>query len=178
MTACSLPAVIAVSLRRQRPLRRPRLHGRTARRFLVALSRGNVPRDDQHWPRRAAEHTFSDGTLSEPLPAATPVGSKDDEIGLPRIGMQHDGAGWIAVLLDNPYQNSLALCALPQAGKKFETFALVPRKPRIGRHRVKNVKPGLAHTSNAERSIEGVVASLGEINCAQDLRDRFHTDTS
>jgi hypothetical protein len=150
----------------------------SADRSSAAPSWLNVPRDDQHWPRRAAKHAFSNRPLSEPLPAASPVGSKDDEIGLPRIGMQHDGAGWIAVLLDNPYQNSLALCALPQAGKKFETFALVPRKPRIGRHRVKNVKPGLAHTSNAERSIEGVVASLGEINCAQDLRDRFHTDTS
>jgi len=81
-------------------------------RPFVALSRGNVPGDDQHRPRRAAEHTFSDGTLSESLPAATPVGSKDDEIGLPRIGMQHDGAGWIAVLLDDPYQNAVALCAL------------------------------------------------------------------
>jgi len=45
-----------------------------------------------------------------------------------------------------------------------------------GRHRVKNVEPGLAHTSNAERSIGGVVAGLGEINGAQDLRDCSHTD--
>lgn len=80
---------------------------------MIPGSLGNVPRDDQHWPRRAAEHAFSDGALSEPLPAASPVGSKDDEISLPGIGVQHDHASRLAVLLDRPYQNSCALCALP-----------------------------------------------------------------
>ena len=30
----------------------------------IVSSPGNVPRDDQHRPRRAAEHTFSDGAFS------------------------------------------------------------------------------------------------------------------
>ena len=89
-------------------------------------SLGHVPRDDQHRPCGAAEHTFSDGAFSEPLPATAPVGAKDDEIGLPGIGMQHDHTSWIAVLLDSPYRNSCALCPLPEAGQKFEAFALVP----------------------------------------------------
>ena len=60
------------------------------------------------------------------MPPAPPVGTKDDEIGLPRIGMQHDGSSWIPVLLDGPNGDSRTLCALPQAGQKFETFPLVP----------------------------------------------------
>jgi hypothetical protein len=40
--------------------------------------------------------------------------------------MQHDRASGIAVLLDGPYRDALALRTFPQAGQKFETFALVP----------------------------------------------------
>ena len=40
--------------------------------------------------------------------------------------MEHDRAGRIAMLLDGPYQDSLALCAFPEAGQKFEAFTLVP----------------------------------------------------
>jgi hypothetical protein len=151
-----------------------RWRGRCARRCPITSARRNVPRNDQHCPRRAAEHTFSDGTLSETLPAPPPVGTKDDEVGLLRIGMQHDRSSWIAVLLDGPNRNALALCALPQAGQKFEAFALVPRKRIVGGHRVKDVEAGLAHTGNAERPIEGVTACFREIDCTQDLLDRCH----
>ena len=42
---------------------------------------------------------------------------------------------------------------------------------------MKNVEPGIARASNAERSIEGVTACLREIDGAQDLLDRRHIDT-
>lgn len=74
--------------------------------------RWSVPRDNQYCPRRAAEHTFSDGTLSEPLPTASPVGSEDHEIGFPGVGMQHDHTCGVAVLLDGPDGNAVALCTL------------------------------------------------------------------
>jgi len=45
-------------------------------------------------------------------------------------------------------------------------------------HRVKDVEPRLARTSNAERSIEGVAACLREIDRTQDLLNRCHIDTS
>ena len=77
-------------------------------------------------PRRAAEHPFSDRTLPEALPAAPPVGSKDDQIGFPRIGVQHNHASGIAVLLDGPNRDAFALGTFSQAGQKFEAFALVP----------------------------------------------------
>ncbi len=92
----------------------------------VAFSRGNVPRDNKHRPLGAPEDTFSDGTLPETLPPAPPIGTKDDEIGLPRVGMQHNRAGGVAVLLDCPHRNTFAFCAFPQAGQKFKTFALAP----------------------------------------------------
>ena len=44
----------------------------------------------------------------------------------------------------------------------------------FSRHRVKDVEPGLAHPSDAERPIEDVAACLREVDCAQDLRDRRH----
>jgi K+-sensing histidine kinase KdpD len=56
--------------------------------------------------RRAPQHTFSDGTLPEALPPAPPVGAKHDEIGLSRVGMQHDRASRITVLLDGPLIDS------------------------------------------------------------------------
>jgi hypothetical protein len=43
----------------------------------------------------ALEGTFSDGTPSEALPPAPAIGTKNDQIGFPRIGMQHDYASWI-----------------------------------------------------------------------------------
>jgi len=45
-------------------------------------------------------------------------------------------------------------------------------------YHVKNVEPGLARTSNAQRSIEGITARLREIDRAQDLLDSCHADTS
>ena len=102
-----------------------RLRGRSARRFPVASARCSVPRDNQHWPCRAAEYTFADRALSESLPPAPPIGSKDDKIGFPPIRMQDNHAGRIAGLLNGSNRNALALCTLPQAGQKFEPFALV-----------------------------------------------------
>ena len=40
--------------------------------------------------------------------------------------MQYDHPGGIAVLLDGPNGDALALRTLPQAGQKFQTFALLP----------------------------------------------------
>jgi hypothetical protein len=104
--------------------RRPR--DGNARSLLVALRRWSVPGDDQHCPGRAAEHTLADGTLLEPLPAAPPVGSEDDQIGFFGRGLQHDRARRIAMLLDGPNRNAFALRTLSQAGQKLEAFALVP----------------------------------------------------
>jgi len=42
---------------------------------------------------------------------------------------------------------------------------------------MKDVEPGLAHTSNAERAIERVAACLREIDCANNLLDRRHRNT-
>lgn len=143
--------------------------GRRARTLLVALPRCSVPRDNQHGPLRAPEHSLSDRTLSEALPPPPPIGSKDHEIGFPRIRMQHNHASRIAVLLDRSNRDARALRTLPQAGQKFEPFALVPRKRMGGGCRVKDVEPGFAHTSNAERSIEGRMTRLRQIDRAQDL---------
>ena len=41
-------------------------------------------------------------------------------------GASTPAASGIAVLLDGPYRDALALRTFPQAGQKFETFALVP----------------------------------------------------
>jgi hypothetical protein len=87
-------------------------------------------------------------------------------------------ASWIAVLLDGSNRDAFALCTLSQVGQKFEAFALVPGIRMLSGHRVKDVEPGLTHTSNAERPVERVAAGLREIDCAQDLRDRCHTDAS
>jgi hypothetical protein len=40
--------------------------------------------------------------------------------------MQHDHISGVAVLLDRSNRNPFALCTLPKAGQKFESFALVP----------------------------------------------------
>lgn len=103
-----------------------RVGGRFARGRATAFPHWSIRRDDQDGPRRAPEHTFSDRTLPETLPPAPPVGAKDDEVGFPCVGMQHDRACWIAVLLDGPNPDSFALSTRAQAGQKFETFALVP----------------------------------------------------
>jgi cardiolipin synthase len=47
-------------------------------------------------------------------------------IGLSRVGLQHDRAGRVAVLLDRPHRNAFAFCAVPQAGQQCKTFALAP----------------------------------------------------
>jgi hypothetical protein len=60
------------------------------------------------------------------LPPSSAVGSEDDEIGFPGVGVQHDHPSGVAVLLDRPNRNAFALCTLPQAGQKFEAFALAP----------------------------------------------------
>jgi hypothetical protein len=151
---------------------------RCGRRCSIAFRRWSVPRNDQHCPRRPPEDTFSDGTLSKPLPPAPPVGAEDDEIRLPGIGMQHDRAGRIAVLLDDPHGNALALCTLPKASQKLETFALLPGKRLARGHRVKDIEPSLSRASNAERSIERVVTGLREINRAHDPLESLHIDTS
>ena len=129
-----------------------------------------------HCPGCAAKHAFSDGAFAEAPPTASPVGSKDDEIGFPIVGMQHDHTGRVAVLLDRPNRHACALGTLPQAGQQFEAFALVPGERHVGGHRVKDVEPRLAHTGNAERAVEGVTACLRQIDCAQDLLDRCHTE--
>jgi hypothetical protein len=49
-----------------------------------------------------------------------------DEIGFPGIGMQHDDASSVPMLLDGSNRNLFALCTLAQAGQKFEAFALMP----------------------------------------------------
>src|SRR6185436_21187317 len=88
--------------------------------------RRSVPRDNQHCPRGASEHTFSERTVSKTLPAAPPVRAKDNEIGFPRIGMQHDHLRRIAMLFDGANQNTFALRAFPQAAQQFDAFALTP----------------------------------------------------
>jgi hypothetical protein len=103
-----------------------RPHGRNAGSLLVALPGWSVPGNNEHCPCGAAKHTLSDRTLSETQPTPPPVRSKYDEVGFPRIRMQHDDASWIAVLLDGPNGDALALCTFPQAGQKFEAFPLVP----------------------------------------------------
>jgi len=40
--------------------------------------------------------------------------------------MEHDHAGWIAVLLDGPNRNARALRTLLQAGQKIEALTLMP----------------------------------------------------
>jgi len=89
-------------------------------------ARWRVPRHNQDGPRCPAEDTFSNGTLPKALPPAPPVGAEHDEVGLARIGMEHDRPRRIAVLLDGPHRNAYALCPLSQAGQQFETVALVP----------------------------------------------------
>lgn len=159
-------------------LRTMRVGGRFARGRPTSSPRWSVPGDDQDGPRRAPEHAFSDGTLPETLPSAPPVGAKDDEVGFPCVGMQHDRASRITVLLDGPNPDSFALSTLPQACQKFEAFALVPCKWMVLGHRMKNVKPRLACTSNAERSTEGVAACLRKIDRAHDRPNRCHVCTS
>ena len=95
-------------------------------RSRLAPSRVNVPRNDQHCPSRAAEHAFSNRAFSEPPPTSAPVRSENDEVGFPGIGMQHDHASGITVLLDGPNGDACALRTLTQAGQELETFALVP----------------------------------------------------
>jgi hypothetical protein len=73
-----------------------------------------------------AEHTFPNGALSEPPPAAPTIGSQDDEVGFPGVGMQHDDSSGIAVLLDSPNCYTFAFCTFPKARQKFEAFLRVP----------------------------------------------------
>jgi hypothetical protein len=80
--------------------------------------------------------------------------------------MQYDRASGIAVLLDGPYRDAFVLGTFAQACQKFETLVLVPCKRMVRGHRMKNVEPGLARTSNAERAIESVTARLREIDGA------------
>ncbi len=155
-----------------------RRSGQYARSRPIASPRWSVPRDNQHGPRRASEHTLSDRTFPEALPAAPAVGSKDNQISFSRIGMQHDRASGITVLFDGPHHDAVALRTLPQARQKFQTFALVPRKWIVRGHRVKDVEPGFARTSNAERPIKGITARPREIDRAQNLLNRCHIDTS
>jgi hypothetical protein len=155
-------------------LRSPGTMRRCGRRCSIAFRRWSVPRHDQHCPRRPPEDTFADGTLSKPLPSAPPVGAEDDEIRLPRIGMQHDRAGWIAVLLDDPHRNALALGPLPEPGQKLETFPLMPGERMTRRYGVQDVEPALACASDAQRSIEGVLTGLREIDRAHDPLERLH----
>jgi hypothetical protein len=58
------------------------------------------------------EHTFTDGTLSEPLPPSWQVGSKGDAISFRAVGMQQEHASRAAVWLDRPNLSAFALCRL------------------------------------------------------------------
>jgi hypothetical protein len=88
--------------------------------------------------------------------------------------MQHDHAGGIAMLLDDPDRYAFSLCTFSQAGQKLEPFARVPGERVRRRHRVKDVEPGPAHASDAERPVKGVTTCLREVDCAQDLLYRSH----
>jgi hypothetical protein len=146
--------------------------------FCAAPARCCVPRDNQHRPGRAAEYTFADRALLEPLPPAPPIGSKDDEIGLPRIGMQDNHARRVAVLFNGSNRNALSLCTFPKAGQQLEPFALVHGKRTAAGYGVKDVEPGVAHASDADRTIERTPTRPSQVDCAQDLPNPCHVDTS
>lgn len=82
------------------------------------------------------------------------------------------------MLLDDSYRYLVTLCALSQAGQELEAFPRVPRERMRLRHRVKDVEPGPAHTSNAERAVERVPTRLREIDRAQDFLDCCHIEIS
>jgi hypothetical protein len=85
-------------------------------------ARRGIPWNNQHRPRGLTQHTFADRTLSEPLPSSSTVGSKDDQVGFPRVGVQDDDASRIPVLFDDADWDAFPLGTFPQLGEQFETF--------------------------------------------------------
>ena len=150
--------------------------GELARGSLGRCSRRYVPWNDKYCPRRASKHPFSDRAFPESLPAASPVGTEDDEICSPGVGVQHDDLSRVPLLLDDPYWDAFPFSALPEVGEQFEPFARSPRKPLGRGYRVKDIKPGFARTGNAERAVESVAACFRQVDCAQYLLDRCHAE--
>ena len=91
---------------------------------MLASQQARFPRYDQ---RRSSQLQNRSARIERPELAARCFRPTDDhEIGFPRIGMQHDRASGIAVLLDGPHRDTFALGAFTQARQQCEAFALVP----------------------------------------------------
>ena len=117
---------------------------RSSRGASSALLREHVAWNDQQWPRRAPQHTFADRTLPDTLPSTPTVGAKNDQISLPRVGVQQDGASGVPLLLCGPHRDAFTLGALPQGRQQCEAFALVHREWIVLGHDVKDVEPAFA----------------------------------
>src|SRR4051794_12060408 len=59
----------------------------------------SIPRNDEHRPRGTTQHAFGNRSLSELPPPPSSVGSQNDDIDFPGVGMKHDHAGRITMLL-------------------------------------------------------------------------------
>ncbi len=71
-----------------------------------------------------ADDLLADRTLPETLPTPAAVGAKHDEIGFSGVGMQHDHAGGIALLLDNANRHTGSLRSGAQLLQQVESFDL------------------------------------------------------
>src|SRR3954453_7212669 len=105
----------------------------------------SIPRNDENWPRGTAEDALGYRSLSEPAPPSSSVGSQNDDIDFPGVGMKHDHAGGIAVLLVDAHLHTRRLGAFPKMGEVFEPLACARGELNVGRGGVKQKQLGVAH---------------------------------
>jgi hypothetical protein len=125
--------------------------------------RPGVPRDDQDRPGGTTQNAFGHRSLSEPAPSTAPVGTKNDDIDFPGVGVKHNHAGRIAVLLFDTHRDTCRLGASPKVGEVLEPLGGARRESNVRRGRVEQKELGAANHREIERTLEGAFARLLEI---------------
>ena len=79
--------------------------------------------------------------------------------------MKHDHASGITVLLLDANLHPCGLGALFETSQVLEPFCRAPRKRNGRRRRVQEVQPRLTDDREIERTVEGSLAGLLQIDC-------------
>ena len=138
----------------------------------------SIPRNDQYRPGGTAQDAFGNRSLSEPPPPSSTVGSQNDDIDFPGVGMKHDNAGGITVLLFDAHLHACRLCAFPKMGEVFEPFVLARGESNVGWRCVNQKQLGIADHCEPERTVKCRFARLLEIYGTENPGEIPHAITS
>jgi hypothetical protein len=148
-------------------------------RLLLLENAGlSIPRNNEDRPRGTTQDPFGHGALSEPPPPSSSVGSQNDDIDPPGIGMKHDQPGRITVLLFDPHLYARRFCTFPKMGEIVEPLACARGESKVGRSCVQQKQLRITDDGEPERTVERWFARLLEIYCAENPCEVPHASTS